>query len=119
MSRPICAANPSRSERVAQYDVYPHPVEELRPDQPYVVEVQSSFIKSPGARITIPLSRLQPGASPMSRLNPRVEIAGEELVLDTLFMSSYDPADLRRVQANLRAEANAIWAAIDYALHGY
>ncbi len=104
---------------MAQFDVYPHPVEELRDDQPYVMELQSSLVRSPMARITIPLARLGSDTPPMSRLNPRVDVAGETLVLDTLFISSFDPADLRRPVGNLRAEADAIWSALDYALHGY
>ncbi len=104
---------------MAQFDVYRHPVEALRDEQPYVMQVQSDLVHSPMARITVPLARLEAGSPPMSRVNPRIEVAGETLVLDTLFMSSFDPAELRQPVANLRAEADAVWSAIDYALHGY
>lgn len=104
---------------MAQFDVYRHPIEELRSEQPYVIDLQSNFVRSPIARITIPLARLSADTPPMSRVNPRVEIAGETLVLDTLFITSFDPAELRRPVGNLRAEADAIWSALDYALHGY
>jgi toxin CcdB len=104
---------------MAQFDVYHHPIEELRNEQPYVMDLQSNFVRSPIARITIPLARLSADTPLMSRVNPRVEIAGETLVLDTLFIASFDPSELRRPVGNLRAEADAIWAALDYALHGY
>ena len=104
---------------MAQFDVYPNPVEELRDEQPYVMQLQSNFVHSPIARIAIPLARIQASTPPMSKVNPRIEIAGESLVLDTLFISSFDPAELRRPVANLRADAEAIWSALDYALHGY
>ena len=104
---------------MAQFDVYPNPVEELRDEQPYVMQLQSNFVQSPIARIAIPLARIQHTTPPMSKVNPRIEIAGESLVLDTLFITSFDPADLRRPVASLRADADAIWSALDYALHGY
>lgn len=104
---------------MAQFDVYPHPVSEFRESQPYVLELQSNFIRTPLARITIPLVRLSPGAPPMSRLNPQFDIQGETLVLDTLYIGSYDPGELRRPIANLTHDAQAIWDALDYALHGY
>lgn len=104
---------------MAQFDIYQHPIEELRNEQPYVMDLQSNFVRSPTARITIPLARLGADTPPMSRVNPRVEMAGETLVLDTLFIASFDPAELRRPVGNLRSEAEAIWSALDYALHGY
>ncbi len=104
---------------MAQFDVYRHPVEELREEQPYVVQLQSNFVHSPIARIAIPLARISANTPAMSKVNPRVEIAGKFLVLDTLFMSSFDPSELRRPVANLRSDADAIWSALDYALHGY
>ena len=104
---------------MAQFDVYRHPVSELREEQPYLMELQSSFVNSPEARIVIPLARLTVGAKPMSNLNPELEVQGELLVLDTLYITSYEPSDLRRPVANLRNDADAIWSALDYALHGY
>lgn len=104
---------------MAQFDVYRNPVDELREGQPYVMQLQSSFINSPIARIAIPLARIKAGDRPMSKLNPEIEVAGELLVLDTLFITSFEPADLRRPVANLRNDADAIWSALDYALHGY
>ena len=104
---------------MAQFDVYRNPVDELRDEQPYVVQMQSNFINSPVARICVPIARIKVGAQPMSKLNPQIDIQGELLVLDTLFTTSFDPSYLRRPVANLRSDADAIWSALDYALHGY
>ena len=46
-------------------------------------------------------------------------MAGETLVLETLAITSFEPGDLRRPVANLQADAEAIWDALGYALHGY
>ncbi len=104
---------------MAQFDVFPHPVEAMRDDHPYVLVIQSSLIRSPDAYITIPLTRLAVDTPPMSRLNPRVQVGDEILVLDTLLISSFDPGELRRRVTNLQSEAQTIWDALDFALHGY
>ena len=102
-----------------QFDVYPNPVKDLLPSHPYVVQIQSGFLKRPVAVIAVPLARLVPGSAPVAVLNPRFDIAGETVLLETLGVASFEPAYLRRPVANLRADADAIWSALDYALHGY
>ena len=104
---------------MAQFDVYPHPIEELRDIHPFVLQIQSDFIRSPEARVTIPLARLHADTPPMSRLNPELGIAGEPFFLDTLHIVSFEPSDLRRPIANLQSQAQAVWDALEYALHGY
>ena len=51
--------------------------------------------------------------------NPLLEVAGEQLVLETLALASYDPAELRNPVTNLQSQALVIWDALDLALHGY
>ena len=104
---------------MAQFDVFPHPLEELRASHPYVLEIQSSFLKRPVALIGVPLARLVPGSEAVTVLNPQLEVAGETLVLETLAIASYEPGELRRRVANLSDDAEAVWDALDYALHGY
>jgi len=104
---------------MAQYDVYLNPVEVLRPSYPYVVQIQSGFLKRPVAVITVPLARLAPDSEPVAVLNPRFEVDGETLVLETLGIGSFEPGELGRPIGNLHADADAIWSAFGYALHGY
>ncbi len=104
---------------MAQFDVYPHPLEEMRDIHPYVLQIQSDFVRSPEARVTIPLARPQADTPPMSRLNPELTVGDEPLMLDTLHIVSFEPSDLRRSVANLANQAQTIWDALDYALHGY
>lgn len=104
---------------MAQFDVYPHPIKEMRGSHPYVVQIQSAFLKRPTGIITVPLAKLAQGTDAVAVLNPRFEIAGETVVLETLATASFEPGDLRRPVANLRSNADAIWSALDYALHGY
>ena len=104
---------------MAQFDVYPNPIEELRGSHPYVVDVQSALLKRPVAVITIALVRLDAQKEPANTLNPWLNVAGETFVLETLAITSFEPSDLRSPVANLQADASAIWDALEYALHGY
>ena len=104
---------------MAQFDVYPHPLEEMRDLYPYVMQIQSGFLKRPISVIVIPMGRLVPGTKAVTQLNPYFAVVGENVVLETLITSSFEPGDLRRPVANLRSDADAIWSALDYALHGY
>lgn len=104
---------------MAQFDVYPNPVEELRDTHPYVLAIQSDFLKRPVAVMTVALARLEAQRGLANTLNPWVEVAGETLVLETLAITSFEPGDLRRPVSNLSHDATAIWDALDFALHGY
>lgn len=104
---------------MAQFDVFPNPIESLRETHPWVVEVQSNLLKRPVALIGIPLARLEPGTAAVATLNPRLYVAGEPYVLETLSIGSYEPGGLRGSVANLYEQASAIWDALDFALHGY
>ncbi|MES2362308.1 MAG: CcdB family protein [Pseudomonadota bacterium] len=103
---------------MAQFDVYPNPVQEWRDQSPYVVDIQSDFVRGVRNRLTIPLTHVWVEA-PTERLAPVVEVEGEALFLDTLGVLAFASADLRGAVSSLRGAAPRIWAAIDYALHGY
>jgi hypothetical protein len=101
-----------------QFDIYPHPVEEWRSQSPYVVDIQSDHVRSVRNRLTIPLTHIGI-ESPGPRLSPIVQVAGVPLFIDTLGVAAFPLGDLRGAVANLRSDADAIWSALDYALHGY
>jgi hypothetical protein len=104
---------------MAQFDVFPNPIKDLRASHPYVMEVQSDFLKRPIALIGIALARLAPGSEAVAILNPPLQVAGVALVLETLAIASFEPGELRRRVANLSGDAQAVWDALDYAFHGY
>jgi hypothetical protein len=104
---------------MAQFDVYPNPITDLRTSHPYVLMIQSNLLKRPLAVIAVPLARLDEDVAPSTPLNPHMAVGGEVLVLETLTIGSYEPGDLRQPIANLANEAQTIWDALDYALHGY
>ncbi len=104
---------------MAQFDAYPNPVKELRDSHPYVLSIQSAFLQRPVAVITIALARPTAASPASTTLNPRLEVAGESLILETLAITSFEPGDLRHPVANLQSQAQPIWDALEYALHGY
>ena len=104
---------------MAQFDVYPNPVEELRDSHPFVVGIQSSLLKRPVSVITVALGRLDAQRAPSNALNPWLTVADEILVLETLIITSFEPSDLRRPVANLQSQAQTIWDALEYALYGH
>lgn len=103
---------------MAQFDVYPHPLEELRDTHPYVVQVQSHFLKRPVAVMTVPLAPLD-NQRHATVLNPMLKVAGHAFVLETLAIGSFEPGELRSPLTNIGHDAQVIWDALDFALHGY
>jgi len=103
---------------MAQFDVYPHPLEELRATHPYVVQVQSHFLKRPVAVMAVPLAPLD-NPQHATVLNPMLEVAGQAFVLETLAIGSFEPGELRSPLTHLGQNAQAIRDALDFALHGY
>ena len=73
---------------MAQFDVYPNPLEELRATHPYVVQVQSHFLKRPVAVMAVPLAPLDTQKH-ATVLNPMLEVAGHNFVLETLAIGSF------------------------------
>ena len=103
---------------MAQFDIYPHPIEEWRGQFPYVVDIQSDLVRGVNNRLTIPLTHIDV-ESPGKRLAPTVQVSGVSLFVDTLGIAAFPSASLRGAVGSLRSEADAIWSALDYALHGY
>jgi len=107
-----------KSRAMPQFDVYPHPVEEWRSQSPYVVDIQSDLVRGVRNRLTIPLTHADV-ESPGQRLAPTVEVEGVTLFIDTLGIAAFPLGELRGAVGSLRSDADAIWSALDYALHGY
>ena len=104
---------------MAQFDVYAHPMEELRVHYPYVVQIQSDHIEQAHMRMVIPLALLDKNASTTSRLTPLIEVFGDNYVLETLMIESFTPSELRMVLVSIRNQSQEIYDAMDFVLHGY
>jgi hypothetical protein len=69
--------------------------------------------------IDIALARLAAGSEAVAIRNPSLQVAGASRVLETLVIASFAPGELRRRVANPGGNAQAVWDALDCALHGY
>ena len=100
---------------MAQFDVYPHPVQEWRDQSPFVLDIQSDLVRGVRNRLTIPLTHTWV-ESPGERLAPALQVDDLLLFLDTLGIMGFPSGDLRGAVTSLRDEAQRIWSALDYAL---
>jgi toxin CcdB len=104
---------------MAQFDVYPNPIVEDRQLYPYVIQLSSDFVRSVRTRLTAPLSPVSSSSQALTRLHPEISIEGQMYVLETMSMQAHDASDLRGNIANLRAQVDDIFNALDFAFHGY
>ncbi len=103
---------------MAQFDVYPNPIEGDRSYYPYVVQLSSDFVSGTRARLTAPLSpaTLTPA---LNGVHPVVDFEGQAYVLEIMSTVSHDSSDLQKQLGHLRPHADAIFNALDFAFHGY
>lgn len=99
---------------MARFDVYPHPDRELRVSTPYLLDVQNSFIDRVGSRVVIPL-RTEAAFGPRMRdLNPLVQVAGKNVVLDTAALAAFPAMGLKKPVDNLtNHQREEVVAALD------
>ena len=78
---------------MARFDVYPHPDAVLRKKTPYLLDVQNNHISRIAARVVVPMRPASLFAQPMRDLNPKFEIVGKEVVLDTAALAAIPSAE--------------------------
>lgn len=101
---------------MSQFDVHANPGRNLRAI-PYVVVVQSAAFNRLARRLVIPLLAEDVEEKqvriPHSATTPRIEIAGQRLVLNPFEMVSVEASRLGPKVASLEHEADTIVAALD------
>ena len=103
---------------MAQFDVYPNPIEPDRETYPYMVQLSSDFVSGTRARLTAPLSPIAVTA-PLKGIHPVVGFEGQPYVMEIMSIVAHDAADLRPQLGQLRGHADDIFSALDFAFHGY
>ena len=101
---------------MAQFDVHRNPGRS-RTLYPYLLEVQSNFLRRSDRRVVIPLGAIGPGLQgPDPRLNPILEVEGSRVLLATQEITNISMDALGEVVCNLRAHADTIVGALDWLL---
>jgi toxin CcdB len=101
---------------MAQFDLYPNPNPDTRHVVPYLLDIQHDLHAAGSRRLVVPLAR---GQTPITRLNPVVEIQDETLTLMTEQMASIPASLCRHPIANLRARRSEIIDAVDFLIQGF
>lgn len=98
---------------MARFDVYANPAAGERRETPFFLDVQNDHVSGLATRIVIPLRSETAFGPRAQRLNPRVTVADEALVLDTAALGAVPLHLLKRPVANLRSHHGDITTALD------
>ena len=98
---------------MAQFDVYRTKKKML------LIDCQSDLLDHLDTRFVVPLILADTTPSPMPRLTPVFEIAGESYIMATQFAASFAKRELGHPLMNLDQERDRILAAIDMLTSGF
>ncbi len=103
---------------MAQFDIHKNP----RPgaeDVPYLLDIQGDFLDRLAMRLVVPLMPLARYGSPIERLNPLFEIAGEAHVGVFTEMAGIAHPLLGDAVASAAERRQEIVAAVDFMIRGF
>ena len=98
---------------MARFDVYRHPDATLRKSTPFLLDIQNDYISGVDTRVVLPMRAIKLFGPPMRDLNPVLEIAGTQVVLDAAAIAAFPAAELRNPVSSLNAQADVIVGALD------
>lgn len=103
-----------------QFDVYRNPDKGSQARIPYVVALQSDLLDTLEHFVVAPLRVKQDDSViPMLRLNPLVNIDGQEFHIRTQDIATVRRSLLRQPVASLSSHRDEILAALDFLFTGY
>jgi len=103
---------------MAQFDVYTNPNKETRAHFPYLLDVQDDMLDTLSTRVVIPLMPLNSKAMSMERLNPVLNIDGEQYLASIPELAGVRKSILVQPVVNLSENRDAIIAALDVLFTG-
>lgn len=103
---------------MAQFDVYHNPNPDTRKRFPYLLDVQDEILEVLATRVVVPLMPLTASSRPMDRLNPVLDIAGEEFVASVPELAGVPKSMFGQPVANLATARDDIIAALDFLFTG-
>ncbi len=99
---------------MARFDVYPNPQ-----GDGYLLDVQSDLLGQLNTKIVVPVMPLADAPQPAKRLNPIVQIDGDDHVIVTQFMAAVPASMLKTASTNLIDRADDITNALDMVFFGF
>ncbi len=102
-----------------QFDVVANPFPRSRERQPFLVALQSDLlVRTLDTVVVAPLERAASGTF-ADRLNPRIEVEGQPLVLVAQELVTVRKSVLGNPRASIAGDRNAIIAALDLLFTGF
>jgi toxin CcdB len=99
---------------MAKFDVY-----RLKDDDAFVLDCQADLLDGLNIRFVVPLLAEAKAPTPITRLNPIMEVDGNRLVMATQFAAAIPSRALGDVVASLISDQDAIGNAIDMLITGF
>lgn len=103
---------------MAQFTVYANPNPRSRERVPYLVDVQSDLIELLATRVVVPLVAVSAAGPAAERLNPVLEVMGQQVLLSTAEIAGVPRSALGEEVGSLAAERDRIIGAVDFLLCG-
>lgn len=102
---------------MAQYEAHRNLAGTL--DVPFLLDIQSGFLDRLRTRVVVPLVPLVRFGTPMTRLNPILEVGGEPHVMATTDLAGIDARVLGETVASFEDRHDEIVGAVDFLLQGF
>lgn len=104
---------------MARFDVYANPDTVERKLIPFFLDVQNNHVKGLQTRVVVPLWKSGMLPIPVENLNPQLEVAGQQVVMDTPAIGAVPIAALRKAMENLASQQLSIQDALDTLFGSY
>ncbi|MGJ7581227.1 CcdB family protein [Variovorax sp. RHLX14] len=104
---------------MARFDVYANPDMDDRAVVPYLLDVQSDYLKGLETRVVIPLFAAARFSTTVRTLNPELKVDGKSVVMDTASIGAVPAGELRRPVVNVSGRQLDIQDALDALFAGY
>jgi toxin CcdB len=104
---------------MARFDVYLNPDISERTLIPFYLDVQNDHVKGLHTRVVVPLWEAGLLQSLAEELNPKFEVAGRSVVMDTPALGAVPAAVLRKSIDNLASQQLVIQDALDTLFGSY
>ena len=98
---------------MARFDVYQHPQADARRKTPFLLDVQNDFIDGLDTRVVIPLRAASLYQHRLRDLNPRFEVSGKHVILDTSALAAIPARELTKRVDTLKSHSADIQSALD------
>jgi len=98
---------------MARFDVYSNPFDHERGHTPHGLDVQDDHLGPTATRVVIPLRATKGFGMPARGLNPRLEVDGNPVVLDTAALAPVPAAMLKNPVARADTSRDEVLDALD------